>query len=319
MLIKGSYNVNGLEVFLKVLPLLVSVVLGYFLYHKGFLKDEYIDGFKKIVVNVTLPAGLLLAFASIDFELKFVLVFISVFAACAVMLVFAKLTARLFKIKSPYFPFLLTGFEAGMLGYALYGGIHGIEKLSEFGIIDVGQVLFVFIITVPLVSGIGRKREGNFFSQSFSTAVRSPVIWSIIIGLLISITGLAKFSETLLYITVSDVFNFISKPTPLLIGLVVGSGLKFSFLGMKKEILTAGTKVILSTMLAIVINILVLKPLGLSVMLKYALLTMFVLPGPFIIPVFMESSDRNEVEYVSNTLSIGTIMALVGAVIVSLL
>ncbi|MBN2881888.1 MAG: AEC family transporter, partial [Clostridia bacterium] len=132
---------NEFEVLLKVLPLLAAVILGYFLFKTGFLKDNHIEGFKKIVVNVTLPAGLLIAFASIDFKLKYILVFAAVFTACLLMFLLAKLIARLLKIKSPFFPFLLTGFEAGMMGYALYGGIYGLDKLSEFGIIDVGQVL----------------------------------------------------------------------------------------------------------------------------------------------------------------------------------
>jgi predicted permease len=305
------------EVLLKVLPLLAAVILGYFLYRVGFLKDNHIEGFKKIVVNVTLPAGLLIAFASIDFKLKYILVFAAVFIACLVMFLSAKLIARLLKIKSLFFPFLLTGFEAGMMGYALYGGIYGLDKLSEFGIIDVGQVLFVFIVTVPLVSAIGRDHKGGFFEQSLKSAVRSPVIWSIIIGLLISVTGLGRASDSVVYKSIADIFDFISKPTPLLISLVIGSGLKFSFARMKKETLTAAAKVVLSVIFALMINLFVLKPLGLMIMLKPALFTMFVLPGPFVIPVFMNPENRSDVEYVSNTLSIGTLLALIGVIVIS--
>ncbi len=305
------------EVMLKVLPLLAAVVLGYFLYRKGFLEDKHIEGFKKIVVNVTLPAGLLIAFASIDFKPKYILVFAAVFIACLLMFLLAKLIARIFNIKSLFFPFLMTGFEAGMMGYALYGGIYGLDKLSEFGIIDIGQVLFVFIVTVPLVSAIGRNTKSGFFEQSLKSAVKSPVIWSIVIGLLISITGLGRTSDSVVYKSISDIFDFISKPTPLLISLVIGSGLKFSFSRMKKETLTAVAKVIISILFALLINMIVLKPLGLITMLKPALLTMFVLPGPFVIPVFMNPENRSEVEYVSNTLSIGTLLALLGVIVIS--
>lgn len=309
---------NGYEVLLKVLPILFAVVLGYILYNKKFIEDGHLEGFKKIVVNVTLPAGVLVAFASIDFSVKYLIVFASVFIACLLMLFIAKLIARILKIKSPYFPYLMTGFEAGMMGYALFGGIYGMERLSEFGIIDIGQVLFVFIVSVPLISGMGGNKKGGFFSQSLKSAVKSPIIWSIFTGLLLSVSGLGKFSETLVYSSVRDIFEFISRPTSVLIGMVIGSGLKFSFAKMKKETLTAVAKVVVSMMFALAINLLVLRPLGLSVMLTPALSIMFVLPGPFVIPVFMTSANREDVEFVSNTLSIGTLLALIGAIVVSL-
>jgi len=308
---------NVFEVFLKVLPLLVSVVLGFLLYKKGFLKDEFIDGFKKIVVNVTLPAGLLIAFASIDFKLKYIFVFLAVFAACLLIFLIGKASAKLLKMESPYLPFLISGFEAGMMGYAVYGSIYGLDRLSEFGIIDVGQVLFVFIVSVPLIASMGKAEKGGFFKQSYETAVNSPVIWSIIVGLALSILGIGKVSDSLVYTTIEEILEFISRPTPVLIGLVVGSGLRFSFSKMKKETLTAVAKVVISVLFGLMINALVLKPLGLDQMLRAALLTMFVLPGPFVIPVFMKSGDRSDVEYVSNTLSIGTMAALIGAVAVS--
>lgn len=306
-----------IEVLLKIIPMLVAITLGYFLYHSKFVTNYHIDGFKKIVVNVTLPAGLLIAFSSIDFKLKYIWVFTAVFTACLFMFLVAKGIARLLKIKSPYFPFLMTGFEAGMMGYALFGGIYGLDKLSEFGIIDIGQVLFVFIVTVPLVAGIGRNRSGGFFEKSFKSAVKSPVIWSIFIGIVLSVSGIGKYSVTATYTTISDILNFISKPTPLLISFVIGSGLKFSFSKMKKETMTAVAKVALSIIFSVIIILLVLKPLDLVLSLQPALLTMFVLPGPFVIPVFMDTSDRGEVQYVSNTLSIGTLLALIFAVLVS--
>lgn len=308
-----------IEVLYKILPLLITIIIGYLLSKKGFLTDGFIDAFKKIVVNVTLPAGLLVAFASIKFELRFVLVFIAVFLSCTVMLAIGKLLARILKIKSPYFPYLLTGFEAGMLGYALYGGIYGLDKLSEFGIIDIGQVLFVFLVTVPMVSHMGTGDSRGFFKKSLQTAAKSPVIWSILAGLILSISGIGRFEGTDGYSTVKSIFDFISTPTPFLICLVIGSGLKFSFTRMKAESITAVTKVAVSVLFAALVGLLILKPLGLSEMLSVPLFSMFVLPGPFIIPVFMNTGNRAEVEYVSNTLSIGTLLGLVGFIIISFL
>ena len=35
-----------------------------------------------------------------------------------------------------------------MLGYAVFGSIYGVENISRFAVIDLGQVLFVFFILV---------------------------------------------------------------------------------------------------------------------------------------------------------------------------
>ncbi len=310
---------NSTETILKILPLLITVVLGYVLFRKGFLKDNFLDGFKKIVVNVTLPAGLVTAFASIDFKAKYILVFAAVFIACLLMLLIGKAIGKLLKIKSPYFPFLLTGFEAGMIGYALYGGIYGLDRLSEFGIADVGQVLFVFLVTVPLIIGMNKKGDSGFFSQSMKIAVKSPVIWAILIGLILSISGINNLAGSLTYDTVKDILNFIAVPTPFLISLVIGSGLKFSFSKMKTETFTALLKVVLSVCFAFIILFVVLKPLELVDYISIPLFSMFVLPGPFVIPVFMDASNKEEVGFVSNTLSIGTLLGLAGFLIISLI
>jgi predicted permease len=168
-----------------------------------------------------------------------------------------------------------------------------------------------------MVAGMGKKEEHGFFKKSLATAVKSPVIWSIIIGLILSISGIGAFAGTKAYATIKDILDFISRPTPVLICLVIGSGLKFSFVRMKTESVTALLKIALSVVFAIIIALVVMNPLELSLGLKTALFSMFVLPGPFIIPVFMDSSDRSEVEYVSNTLSIGTLLGLLGFILVS--
>jgi len=88
---------------------------------------------------------------------------------------------------------------------------------------------------------------------------------------------------------------------------------------MKKESMTAILKVAISVGFAAVIYYLVLVPIGLSPLLGIPLFSMFILPGPFVIPVFMDSSNRDEVEFVSNTLSIGTLLGLLGFIIVSVI
>ena len=41
------------------------------------------------------------------------------------------------KENDAYFPFTMTGYEAGMLGYALFGILLGSDKITEFALMDI--------------------------------------------------------------------------------------------------------------------------------------------------------------------------------------
>jgi hypothetical protein len=45
---------------------------------------------------------------------------------------------------------------------------------------------------------------------------------------------------------------------------------------------------------------------------------MFILPAPFVIPLYSRSSDETDQDYILNTLSIGTLAALVGVIVIRL-
>ncbi|MCB0054260.1 MAG: hypothetical protein KDE24_32475, partial [Caldilinea sp.] len=57
-----------LEAFSKVLPVLLLFGLGAFFRRSGFVQPSTIQELKKLIVNVTLPAVLVLAFAAVTLE-----------------------------------------------------------------------------------------------------------------------------------------------------------------------------------------------------------------------------------------------------------
>jgi predicted permease len=305
--------------FFMLLPVLFSIALGYILYRATFLTDGMVEGFKKIVINVTLPALLLGAFMSIQFKAQYLLIFLAVFLACLLLLVIANGIAKMFKIRSPYFPFLLTGFEAGMVGYGLFVAIYGDGSAATLGVIDVGQVLFVFVVLVPMVMMLGTQRTGGEgIKDSLSIAVKSPVVWAIIVGVMASIFGITKHAATPWYGHIQTLLSYIAVPTSFLIALVIGSGLNFKLKNMKMELITSVVRLAFTILLAFVIKYLVLMPLGLVDQYQKALFIMFVLPGPFVIPAFMKNPSPEDKAYVSNTLSLGTLLSLVAVFIIVL-
>lgn len=311
---------NQTDIIIQVVPIIISIVLGFVLTKTKVLSTSMMDAFKKVVVNVTLPAGLFIAFIKIDFQLKYLLIILSIFISCILLFYIGKFIARLFKIKSKYFPFLMTGFEAGMIGYALFTSVYGADAAADFGLVDIGQVSFVFLIFVPMIINLDSKQKGiSSIKASLMTAVKSPVIWAIVLGIAGSVAGVGTFQNTKVFATLNNLFTFISAPMPFLICLVIGSGLKFSLKGLKMEFITAALKIVISLLFAFILVLLVLKPLGIDDRIQTALYVLCCLPAPFVIPVFMKEPSEKDVAYVSNTLSIGSILGVVCFVAVVLI
>lgn len=161
---------------INLIPIIVIIIIGYFLTRIKFLDDSMAENLKKIVVNLTLPVGLFSSFIKIRFEAKYLLVFLSVYVTCVILLNLGKLLAKTFNIKNKYFPFLLTGYEAGMIGYTLFAVAYGTQHYSTFGIVDVGQVSFVFTIMVPMIlaMNIGNSSQNDSgFKAAAKTALSS--------------------------------------------------------------------------------------------------------------------------------------------------
>jgi predicted permease len=308
------------DILIKIAPILLSIALGYALAHSGMLKPDMFDVFKKIVVNVTLPAGLLSAYIKIRFKAEYIIIILSLFVTCVMLFFIGKFIAKLFSVKSKYFPFLMTAFEAGMMGYALFTAVYGTDAAADFGIVDIGQVTFVFLLFVPMLIRMDSGKKGlHSVAASLKMAARLPVIWAILTGLICSLSGLWSFEGTPLFRAAESFLTFVSAPTAFLICLVIGSGLKFSLKGMKLEILTAVLKVALAFSFAFILKYAVFLPLGMDRRIITALFVMCSLPAPFVIPVFMKDPGRDEAGYVSNTLSIGSVLGVLSfsAVIIS--
>ncbi|MBK8048747.1 MAG: hypothetical protein IPK16_17460 [Anaerolineales bacterium] len=166
-----------IDAFSKVLPVILLFALGAFFRRTHFLAEHTIQDIKRLVVNVTLPAVLFLAFSSVTLEPQHLLVVAIVLLACSAVLFAGRFLHPLAGTRSPYLPPLLTGFEAGMMGYAIFSAVYGAENVFRFAVVDLGQVIFVFFVLVPFVQ---RQHSG---ASSFGATVRSffktPVIVSI--------------------------------------------------------------------------------------------------------------------------------------------
>ena len=176
-----------LEAFSKVLPVILLFILGASLRRTRFLAESTVGDLKKLIVNITLPAVLFLAFAGVNLEGRHLAIVAVVFAACLLALLLGRLIGPPLGLRSPYFPALMTGFEAGMMGYAIFGAVYGAGQIFNFAVVDLGQVLFVFFILVPFVQRISTGAIS--FGQTLRTFLKTPVIIAIFLGIIANRLG----------------------------------------------------------------------------------------------------------------------------------
>ena len=286
-----------------VLPVLIALLLGMLCRKTGFLNRDGVDTLKKVVINLTLPAVLLSAFASAEYSASTWVLPAVVFGLCCLSLAMGMLVIKLFRMKSRLAPFLAAGFEAGMLGYALFVLLFPDKSVSEFAILDIGQTLFVFTLYKILLSG---KRDLRAIGKDMVT---TPILWAVAAGVCIGATGLYSWMTK---IGVGGVFDgitsFVSAPTGMVILLTVGYDLVPREIPWRK---TGGLLAMRLIIMAIIVALGVLLNrtlLGGSIF-EGALLLMCILPPPYVIPIFAdEPSERVQI---SASLSAMTLMSMI--------
>jgi len=294
----------------NVLPIIFLLLLGVLLRRTSFIRPETVDDFKKLIVNITLPAVLFMAFSGVDLELRYLVISGSVFILCLLALLAGRLIGPIVGIQSPYFPLLLSGFEAGMLGYAIYGAVYGQESIFRFGIVDLGQVLFVFLVMVPLLE---RFESGPTpFRVTLLGFIRTPVILAILGGILFAQLGLTEALRTnSVGNSVFETLTLLGALTTPLVALYIGFELQLRSGSQRDPVLTTVIRLAIWITIAIVMNlVLINRLLDLEIGFQSAILTMFVLPPPFVMPLFMSKASVEERNYVLNTLTLATVFAL---------
>lgn len=294
-----------------VLPLFAMVALGMLCRKKRLFTPEGIAALKSLVVNITLPAVMFSAFATAEYSAASAVIPLIIFAVCALALVLGFALCRLMRLQGRLTPYLATGFEAGMLGYALFALLFPGESSSRFAIVDLGQVLFVFTVYKALLAGRGG------LGGVARDALRSPVIWAILTGLLFGASGLyGRLAAMDLSGVIDCVADFIAAPTGGVILLTIGYEL------VPSEIHWRSTAALVGLRLA-VMALLFCAVLGINRLLlggaihTGALALMFILPPPFVLPVFSDmGGERADVVSALSALTLVCLLLFAGLTLV---
>lgn len=301
----------------KVLPVILLFLLGALLRKTRFLREETIGDLKKLIVNVALPAVLFLAFAGVSLEPRHLVIVGLVFVGCVLALALGRLIRPLARMPSPFFPALLTGFEAGMMGYAIFGAVYGTGNIFKFAVVDLGQVTFVFFV---LVTWLERQSAGGRpFRETLLNFLKTPVILSIFLGIAANRAGvMPPLTAWPLSAAVLKTLELLAGLTTPLIGLVIGYEVRLERGNLLKPLESIAIRLLIWVPAGLLLNALVIGPLfGGDRLLQAAVMTMFVLPPPFVTPLFMQAARQEDRAFVVNSLSLATLVTLAAFTVVS--
>ena len=292
----------ALSVLEMVFPIVLLLGLGTLCRRKQLLTLDGLAGLKSIVGNICLPVVLFNAFFTARYSLSVLLTFLTVYLGFGAALLAGFALRKLAAPHGKFFPFLLTSAEGGMLGYALYGML--ISEPSGFAVVDLGQTVFAytaFLGTLTLVDGQ---------TPSAGKLLRNIVTNKCCIGMALGIAlGVAGVGGWMLSSPaaglVTGTISAITAPTSALVLLIVGYELELDKKLLRPVAVTVLTRLALMGGLLVLVSFVIFRIIPYDPALQIALMILYALPAPFIIPLFADVGGEGK--YISTSLSVHTL------------
>lgn len=296
-----------IDILKMVLPVLVAITIGFLCKKKQLFDAAGLATLKTVISKLMLPVVLFNAFFTANYNINVLIVFIFMYIACCIAIVTGYLTRKIVKPFHKFMPFLLSGFEAGMLGYALYGVLVGAEHASTFAMIDIGQTIFVYTIFLAALQATdGEKPTAKGI---IINVLKNPIADGMMLGVILGIIGVGKL---VLASPISGIYkqmaSFITAPTAFIILIVVGYELSLKKELLRPVFITVGLRVAICAILLVIVSTLTFIVIPFEKNLMIAFMVMFSLPAPFVIPLFTDV--KNDAEYISTSLSVSTLCTI---------
>ena len=296
---------NTVSILKIVLPLIVSLGIGFFARKRDILSPEAIDGMKQFVMKFALPALLFGLFFTAEYSASILIYAVTMFALGFAGLGIGFLVGKPLEKRSPMYRYMTTGWEVGMLGYALYALLFGAENLRNMATLDFGHVLFIFSgYIAALYSRIGCTKK-----ESLRALVTNPIPWAMIAGAVLAMLGVSRaLAPSGVTELIKSLCDFVSAPLSCVILIVVGYGIEFS----GKNFITAAISVLVRTLVCAVLCAIALLVFNAFVPLtdemRWAVIILFITPAPYILTVF--TNNEQERADVSMSLSLQTLVTV---------
>lgn len=288
-----------------VLPIVLLLFLGALCRKKQIFTQDGLMGLKAVVSEICLPVVLFNAFFTAHYSLTVLLVFVVVYVGYLLALGAGFGLKGLAKPHSKFFPFLLASAEGGMLGYALYGVLMG--EQSGFATVDLGQTVFAYTAFLAFLSMTdGQKPTAGKLVKNMVT---NKCCVGMALGILLGAVGVGEWIlSSPAGGIVTGVISSLTAPTSALVLLIVGYELELDKKLLKPVAVTVLSRLVVMAALLCVTSFVIFHLVPYDKSLQVALMILYALPAPFIIPLMADVGDDGR--YISTTLSVHTLCTI---------
>lgn len=288
-----------------LLPVIISLGIGFFARKRGIFSPEAIEGMKTLVMRFALPSLVFGLFFTAEYSWSMLLFGATIFFMGFAGLGIGSLIGKPLEKHSPMLKYMTTGWEVGMLGYALYALLFGAKNLHNMAMLAFGHILFIFSgYFAALYTRIGFSRK-----ESLKALVTNPIPIAMLAGALLALFGVSRaLAPSGVTELIKSICDFVAAPLSCVILIVVGYGIKFS----RENLITAAISVALRVLVCGILCTAALLFIGafvpLTKAMRWAIIILFTLPASFLLTMFT-ISDRERAD-VSMSLSLQTIFSI---------
>lgn len=306
-------------VILKVLPIKLLLLLGFWMKKSAFIGAETIRGMTRIIMYFSLPCILFLTFFNAELKPDLLILSAVIFAACLFEFALGFLIKKLQKSSNQFYPSLFTTFLTGPIGFPLFIAYFGAENLYKLAILDVGNSIFIFTVLTVFLSTVSCSETSTAKSNLLThlkNLAKSPLAISMFLGIILSMAGFRPAIENFpISASLLDAVSLLASATFPMSLLIIGYEIPFDFKNFRKTIAAVLIRLAMMLAIAYLINTFVIVMwLGLDETYQAALYTMFLLPPPFIIPLSIIGECEHK-KYVLDFISLHLLVSLVAFVI----
>jgi len=168
------------------------IALGYAIKRFRVLSLQDADALARIIMNVTLPALILLTFSRLELDASLiwlpVIGLVSGLVLSAGSLLWFRGAER---SRRGLLGMALPGANMGLFAYPLVEGIWGAEGLKYLVLYDFGNALVIFFVCYLIGSYFSAGKEGLEMRRVLKSMLRSVPLMTCVVALIINLSGLA--------------------------------------------------------------------------------------------------------------------------------
>ena len=171
----------------KVLPIVLIIPLAYCLKKMKLFDKDFSVPLNKIFIDLSLPASVFLAFASITLTLDLLKLPLYGFLVVFLLMLIGFVVVFIVRPKKniyTVFLVMLPAMATAVVAYPFFIELYGQQGLAVIALINVGNVFFLFTFDRYLSYKLANKKPSS--KQYFFSFIETPSIWAIVLGLLFS-------------------------------------------------------------------------------------------------------------------------------------